>query len=84
MNITCKEKVLSRYPNAYAEYLSSTSDIHTVWNMSHKDREELNKKYWPNTFGRILLGMEATEDRAWKDAVRSIELHEGISLPVKG
>lgn len=67
-----KDKVLSSYPHACAEYGSMGK--WGVWSISHEERIHLNKEYWPKKFGRELFGLGRTEDEAWADAVRTIEM----------
>ena len=83
MNIkhdTNKDKVRSRYKHASAE--QERTGAWGVWDISHDERKRLNEKFWPETFGRGLLGFGRTEAEAWANAVRTIELREGRRLPV--
>jgi len=78
--MTNQDKVRSRYPHASAE--QGSTGVWSVWDISHIERERLNEKHRPETFGRGLFGLGKTEAEAWADAVRAIEQREGKGLPV--
>lgn len=65
-----REKVLARYPHASAE--KHNTGEWSVWHISHGERERFNRKHWPETFGRTLLGLGINETEAWADAAQKI------------
>lgn len=67
-----KDKVLSSYPHACAE--DGSMGLWCVWDISHEERMRRNKEHRPEKFGRELFGLGRTEDEAWADAVRTIEM----------
>ena len=75
-----KDKVLSRYPHASAEY-DSYFDMWTVYDTSEEERKRLDDVYWPHRHSRGVWGHGVTERKAWANAARAIEAREGRKLP---